>query len=74
MLADSGYQTILPDQLFAWLTQGKPIPAKAIMLTYDDTDLDQYEIAVPEMKKYGFRKCVFFIMTVSLGKKHYMSR
>lgn len=73
MLADSGYQTILPDQLYAWLTSGKPIPPKAIMLTYDDTDLDQYEIAVPEMKKYGY-KGVFFIMTVSLGKKHYMSR
>ncbi|MGN6639327.1 MAG: polysaccharide deacetylase family protein [Mucilaginibacter sp.] len=72
MLADSGYHTILPDQLYNYLTKGTPLPNKPIMLTFDDTDLDQFEIARPEMKKYGF-KGVFFIMTVSIGKKHYMS-
>jgi peptidoglycan/xylan/chitin deacetylase (PgdA/CDA1 family) len=43
------------------------------MLTFDDTDLDQFTIAAPEMKKYGF-KGVFFVMTVSLGRPNYMSR
>jgi len=43
------------------------------MLSFDDTDLDQYTVAFPEMQKYGF-KGVFFIMTVSLGRPHYMSR
>ena len=73
MLADSGYHTILPDQLYAYLTKGTPLPSKPIMLTFDDTDLDQFEVARPEMKKYGF-KGVFFIMTVSLGRPHYMSK
>jgi peptidoglycan/xylan/chitin deacetylase (PgdA/CDA1 family) len=73
MLADSGYHTILPDQLYDYLTKGTALPSKPIMLTFDDTDLDQFEIARPEMKKYGF-KGVFFIMTVSLNKKHYMSK
>jgi peptidoglycan/xylan/chitin deacetylase (PgdA/CDA1 family) len=73
MLADSGYKSILPDELFAYLTTGRPLPKKAMMLTFDDTDLDQYTIALPEMKKYGF-KGVFFIMTVSLGRNHYMSK
>jgi peptidoglycan/xylan/chitin deacetylase (PgdA/CDA1 family) len=73
MLADSGYTSVLPDQLYACLTTGKPLPKKAMMLTFDDTDLDQYTIALPEMKKYGF-KGVFFIMTVSLGRNHYMSK
>jgi peptidoglycan/xylan/chitin deacetylase (PgdA/CDA1 family) len=73
MLADSGYHTILPDQLYDYLTKGTPLPSKPIMLTFDDTDLDQFEVARPEMKKYGF-KGVFFIMTVSLNKKHYMSK
>jgi len=72
MLADSGYHSILPDELYMYLTTGKKIPEKSIMLTFDDTDLDQYTIALPEMKKYGF-KGVFFIMTVSLGKPHYMT-
>ncbi len=73
MLADSGYHTILPDQLYDYLTKGTPLPSKPVMLTFDDTDRDQFDIARPEMKKYGF-KGVFFIMTVSIGKvKHYMS-
>ncbi|MGV3589925.1 MAG: polysaccharide deacetylase family protein [Adhaeribacter sp.] len=73
MLADSGYQTILPDQLHAYLTTGAPLPPKPIMLTFDDTALDQYTVALPEMQKYGF-KGVFFIMTVSLGRPRYMTR
>jgi peptidoglycan/xylan/chitin deacetylase (PgdA/CDA1 family) len=73
MLADSGYQTILPDQLFNYLATNTPLPAKPVMLTFDDTDLEQYTIALPEMKKYGF-KGVFFIMTVSLNRPNYMTR
>ncbi len=74
MLHDSGYHSILPDQLYAYLTNGAALPDKPIMLTFDDTDEDQYTVAYPEMKKYGF-KGVFFIMTVSLGRlPHYMSK
>ena len=74
MLADSGYHTILPDQLYAYLTKGEALPGKPIMLTFDDTDEDQYTVAFSEMKKYGF-KGVFFIMTVSLGRQpHYMTK
>jgi len=73
MLADSGYHTILPDQLYNYLVYGAKLPKKPIMLTFDDTKLDQYTNALPELKKYGF-KGVFFIMTVSLGKPNYMSK
>lgn len=73
MLADSGYHTILPDELYAYLNENTPLPTKPIMLTFDDTDLDQYTLAAPQMKKYGF-KGVFFVMTVSLGRPHYMTK
>lgn len=73
MLSDSGYHTILPDQLFSYLKYGTKLPSKPIMLTYDDTVIDQYNVAEAEMKKYGF-KGVFFIMTVSLGRPNYMSK
>jgi peptidoglycan/xylan/chitin deacetylase (PgdA/CDA1 family) len=73
MLSDSGYHTITADQLYAYLISGARLPAKPIILSFDDTDLDQFTVAYPEMKKYGF-KGLFFIMTVSLGKPHYMSR
>jgi peptidoglycan/xylan/chitin deacetylase (PgdA/CDA1 family) len=71
-LADSGYHTILPDQLMDYLTKGKSLPSKPVMLTFDDTRLDQYTAALPEMNKYDF-KGVFFVMTVSLGRPGYMS-
>jgi len=73
MLYDSGYHTITPDQLYGYLISGTPLPAKPVILSFDDTDLDQYTVAYPEMKKYGF-KGLYFIMTVSLGRPHYMSR
>lgn len=68
MLADSGYHTILPDQLYAYLNEGAALPSKPIMLTFDDTDLDQFTTVNPILKKYGY-KAVYFIMTVSIGKK-----
>ena len=73
MLADSGFNTILPDQLYNYLAFGAKLPKKPIMLTFDDTKLDQWTVAVPELKKYGF-KAVFFIMTVSLGRPNYLSK
>ncbi|RYZ95498.1 MAG: polysaccharide deacetylase family protein, partial [Sphingobacteriaceae bacterium] len=77
MLADSGYHTILPDQLYDYLVYNKTLPSKPVMLTFDDTDLDQFTFASPELKKHGF-KAVYFIMTVSIGKKgkflDYMSK
>jgi len=73
MLADSGYHTILPDQLYAYLTTGAALPDKPIMLTFDDTDLDQFTVARPELEKHGF-KAVYFVMTVSLGRPRYMSK
>ena len=73
ILADSGYHTILPDQLYNYLNTGAALPEKPVMLTFDDTDDDQFNIAAPEMKKYGF-KGVFFIMTVSINRPKYMTR
>lgn len=73
MLADSGYKTITPDQYYDYLTKGTPLPEKPVMLTYDDTDEEQFRIAKPEMDKYGF-KGVYFIMTISIGRPRYMTK
>jgi peptidoglycan/xylan/chitin deacetylase (PgdA/CDA1 family) len=73
MLADSGYKTILPDQYYDYLNNGTPLPEKPIIITFDDNEKNQYAIAAPEMKKYGF-KGVFFIMTVSIGRPNYMTK
>ncbi|MFN5649538.1 MAG: hypothetical protein ACK458_18650 [Sphingobacteriales bacterium] len=47
LLADSGYKTILADQLMNYLQYGDPIPEKAVMLTFDDNVGDQMTVAEP---------------------------
>ena len=43
------------------------------MLTFDDTDEEQYSLGNIEMKKYGF-KGVYFIMTISMNRPRYMNK
>ncbi len=72
-LADSGYHTILPGQLYDYLTNGAPLPSKPFMISFDDTDLEQFTIGETEMKKHGF-KGMYFIMTISIGRPRYMNK
>jgi peptidoglycan/xylan/chitin deacetylase (PgdA/CDA1 family) len=72
-LKDSGYETILPDQLYNYLVHDGPLPEKPVMLTFDDTDEEQFSIGAKEMEKYGFRG-VYFIMTISVNRPRYMSK
>lgn len=72
-LADAGYQSILPDQLYDYLVYNKPLPEKPVMITFDDTRGEQYSICAAEMKKYNF-KGVFFVMTVSINRPNYLSK
>jgi peptidoglycan/xylan/chitin deacetylase (PgdA/CDA1 family) len=73
LLADSGYQSVTPDQYVDYLTKGAPLPEKPVMFTFDDGDAEQYSLGAAELKKYGF-KGVFFIMTIATGKPKYISR
>ncbi len=71
-LHDNGYETILPDDLQQYLLFNKSLPAKPVMITFDDTSLEQYTIGWTEMKKYNF-KGVYFIMTISINRPNYMN-
>lgn len=72
-LADSGYHTVLPDQYYNYLVYGTALPSKPVMITFDDTDEEQFTIGKTEMDKYGF-KGVYFIMTISIGRPRYMTK
>jgi peptidoglycan/xylan/chitin deacetylase (PgdA/CDA1 family) len=72
ILADSGYHSISPAQLYDYLAYNKALPAKPVMITFDDSRIEHFEIAAPVLEKYGF-KGVFFIMTITYNKKNYMS-
>ncbi len=72
-LSDSGYSSVLPDQLYDYLVNNVELPSKPVMITFDDTDGEQYSIGAAEMQKFGF-KGVFFIMTISINRPRYMSK
>lgn len=72
VLADSGYTSILPAQLYDYLLYNKDLPEKPVMITFDDSRTEHFNIAAPVMEKLGFRG-VFFIMTITYNKKNYMT-
>jgi peptidoglycan/xylan/chitin deacetylase (PgdA/CDA1 family) len=72
ILADSGYHSILPEQLYDYLVFNKALVDKPVMISFDDSRIEHTEIAARVMEKYGFRG-VFFIMTITYNKKNYMS-
>ena len=71
-LSDSGYHPVLPDQLISYLTKHTTLPAKPVLLTFDDGPENQETNAVPVLNQYHF-KAIFFVMTVSLNHKFYIS-
>lgn len=72
ILSDSGYHAISPDQLYHYLVYNDPLPSKPMMITFDDSRVEDATIAAPLLNKYGF-KGVFFIMTITYNKKNYMT-
>lgn len=72
-LNDSGYRAVSPDQWLAYLQRGERLPRKTFILTFDDGTRSQYDNALPELNRFGY-KAVFFIMTVAIDKNRYMTR
>ncbi|WP_082035758.1 polysaccharide deacetylase family protein [Pedobacter lusitanus] len=73
LLADSGYHTILPDELYNYLLFGRKLPENPIMITFDDAHKEHYTVAARELTKYNF-KGVFFIITSMIGKRKSLNR
>jgi peptidoglycan/xylan/chitin deacetylase (PgdA/CDA1 family) len=61
-LRDAGYTTITLDELLYALAQGRPLPPKPIILTFDDGYADNYANGFPVLRDNGF-VATFFIMT-----------
>ncbi len=72
ILADSGYHSISPAELYDYLVLNKTLPEKPVLITFDDSRVEHSAIAAPVMEKNGF-KGVFFIMTITYNKKNYMT-
>jgi len=73
ILADSGYHSVSPAQLYDYLVYNKELPTKPFLITFDDSRVEHSKIAAPVMEKHGFRG-TFFIMTITYNKKNYMTK
>lgn len=72
VLSDSGYNSILPNDLYDYLLHDATLPDKPFMITFDDSRKEHFTIAAPELEKRSFRGA-FFIMTVTNNKKNYLT-
>ncbi|MEK6536034.1 MAG: polysaccharide deacetylase family protein [Actinomycetota bacterium] len=70
-LKQAGYQPVSEAQLFKALYNNAPLPPRAVMLTFDDGYLDNYQVAAPILEKYGF-PATFYIITEKVGTPEYM--
>ena len=60
-LKDNGYITITPEELYEG-TQGDLIlPERPVLITFDDGYVDNYNNALPILKKYGMRATIFIV-------------
>lgn len=72
-LREQGYQSVTTARVYAYYAEGKPLPPKPILLSFDDSYASQYTNALPLLKQYGF-SATFFIMTVPLDKPNFLSK
>lgn len=60
-LKEEGYVSILPADLAANRRWGKPLPARPVIITFDDGYLDAMTEAEPVLKRYGLRGLVYLV-------------
>jgi len=61
-LSDNGYHTINLDQFYEALSGNASLPENPVMITFDDGFADNYRVAWPILKEFGFN-ATFFIVT-----------
>lgn len=72
LLHDWGYTTITTELLVQAIREGANLPQRPIILTFDDGHLNNYTIAYPIMKKYGFTGALY-IVGEYIGSPNYMN-
>jgi peptidoglycan/xylan/chitin deacetylase (PgdA/CDA1 family)/glycosyltransferase involved in cell wall biosynthesis len=60
-LVRRGYQGICPADWLRWCHEGKGLPRKPVLLTFDDGYADLVEYALPVLRRYGFGAAVYIV-------------
>ena len=66
-LSQNNFHPISLDDLYGYLSAGKALPPRPVVITFDDGYRDTYDVAFPVLKQYGF-KSTLFIPAGDVGK------
>ncbi len=72
LLHHAGVTTVTLDDVVTALGGGRPLPPRAVVLTFDDGYRDFSTAAVPVLRSYGYRATVF-VVSGFLGRPGYMT-
>lgn len=72
-LKDNGYSVVTLDELFDFLEFKKPLPKKAVVITFDDGWQGVYSIAFPILKKYNYPATLFVYTDLINGSSKTLS-
>ena len=67
-LCEQGYHTVTPAEVEAFFCEHKPLPKKAVLLTFDDGYLSNAVYAYPRLKERKMKATVFLV-TGHLGER-----
>jgi peptidoglycan/xylan/chitin deacetylase (PgdA/CDA1 family) len=71
-LVSAGFHTISLRDLARFREAGGPLPARSIVLTFDDGSEDALSVVLPALQRRGL-KATFFIVTGFIGKSGYLT-
>lgn len=71
-IEDLGFTTISVSDLENYLENGKPIPRKSVLITFDDGYLDNYLLAYPLLREFNM-KATIFVAPSLLNENPYMT-
>lgn len=60
-LRDNGWTTVLPSQMIAYVKNGARLPAKPVILSFDDGYCNNYHYAFPLLEKYQAKAVIALI-------------
>ncbi|MGO0121966.1 polysaccharide deacetylase family protein [Desulfothermobacter acidiphilus] len=69
-LRTHGYHVVSLEDAYAHLNQGKPLPPKAVVITFDDGYQDNYFYAWPILRRYGYPATIFLVAG-AMGKYNF---
>ncbi|MEA3249046.1 MAG: polysaccharide deacetylase family protein [Patescibacteria group bacterium] len=71
-LQEEGFESIPISDIAAAFSEGKPLPERPVVITFDDGRDTQYTEALPLLKEYGFT-ATFFVFTNAPNRPGYVT-